>query len=57
MEDNMSEEQLLGDLIEEQLKKLKVDKVVDAISKVTKKPCGCGKRKQQLNRLHQKLKG
>ena len=49
-------ERLLGDIVEEQLKKVHADKIAAAVSKVTKKPCGCGKRKEALNELHQRIK-
>ena len=41
----------LGDSIEKITKATGIKKVVDAVSKVTKKPCNCGKRKNTLNRL------
>ena len=41
----------LGDSIEKFTKATGIKKVVDAASKLTKKPCGCGKRKDTLNRL------
>jgi hypothetical protein len=39
----------LGDTIEKITSVTGIKKVVDAVSKVTKKPCGCGKRKDKLN--------
>lgn len=48
-------DKLLGDIVEEQLKKIKADKIAEALSKVTKKPCGCAKRKEQLNNLHKRV--
>ena len=41
----------LGDTIEKITKATGIKKVVDKISEVTKKDCGCGKRKETLNRL------
>ena len=41
----------LGDTIQKITKATGIKKVVDAVSKITKKPCNCGKRKDNLNRL------
>ena len=41
----------LGDTIEKITKATGIKKVVDKISKVTKKDCGCDKRKETLNRF------
>ena len=41
----------LGDSIEKFTKTIGIKKVVDTVSKVTKKPCNCGKRQDTLNRL------
>ena len=41
----------LGDSIEKITKVTGIKKVVEKISKVTKKDCGCGERKETLNRL------
>tara|TARA_R100001198_G_C5090699_1_gene127682 strand:+ start:92 stop:280 length:189 start_codon:yes stop_codon:yes gene_type:complete len=41
----------LGDTIEKITKATGIKKVVDTVSKVTGKPCGCGKRKDTLNRV------
>ena len=41
----------LGDTIEKITKATGIKKVVDTVSKITKKPCNCGKRKDNLNRL------
>ena len=41
----------LGDSIEKITKATGIKKVVDTVSKITKKPCNCGKRKDTLNRL------
>ena len=47
----MAEEEGLGDQVERIIKKAKLDKVAEKIEKITKKPCGCQKRKEQLNQL------
>ena len=41
----------LGASIEKFTKATGIKKVVDTVSKVTKKPCNCGERKDTLNRL------
>ena len=41
----------LGDSIEKITKATGIKKVVDTVSKAVKKDCGCGKRKDTLNRL------
>ena len=41
----------LGDTIEKITKATGIKKVVDTVSKVTGKDCGCAKRKETLNRL------
>lgn len=48
MESNKSEG--LGDTIEKITTATGIKKVVDTVSKVTKKPCGCKKRKEKLNK-------
>ena len=40
----------LGDTIEKFTKATGIKAVVEKISEVTKKPCGCGKRKEALNK-------
>jgi len=40
---------LLGDRIEQITTATGIKKVVDEVSKITKKPCGCAKRKEALN--------
>lgn len=49
MESNKSKG--LGDSIEKITKATGIKAAVDAVSKVTKKPCGCGKRKDKLNKM------
>lgn len=49
----MVQKELLGDKIEKVLKKVGAKKVAKAYERVTKKPCGCAKRKQALNAFHQ----
>jgi len=41
----------LGDTIEKITKATGIKKVVDTVSKAVDKDCGCGKRKDTLNRL------
>jgi hypothetical protein len=41
----------LGDTIEKITKATGIKKVVDKISKTTEKDCGCGKRKEALNKF------
>ena len=41
----------LGDSIEKITKATGIKKVVDKVSEATGKDCGCGKRKDTLNRL------
>jgi len=47
---------LLGDRVEEALKKIGGDKAAKLIEKVTKKPCGCQKRKEMLNTFHRQVR-
>ena len=49
----MSKE-LLGDKVERVLKKVGGDKVARKVEKITKRPCGCQKRKKALNDFHRK---
>ena len=49
MESNKSKG--LGDTIEKITTATGIKKAVDAVSKVTKNPCGCGKRKDKLNKM------
>ena len=41
----------LGDSIEKFTKATGIKKIVDTVNKITKKPCNCGKRKDNINRL------
>ena len=41
----------VGDTVEKITKATGIKKVVETVSKVTGKDCGCGKRKDKLNRL------
>jgi len=47
----------LGDKVERVMKRIGADKVAKAYEQVTKKPCGCQKRKQMLNDLDRKIRG
>jgi len=49
MESNKSKG--LGDTIEKITKATGIKAMTDHISKVTKKPCGCKKRKDKLNQM------
>lgn len=40
----------LGDTIERVAKTTGIKAIVDTVSKITKKPCGCQKRKEALNK-------
>ncbi len=40
----------LGDAVEKVTKATGIKKVVDTVSKATGKDCGCGRRKDSLNR-------
>lgn len=51
----MFEDEGLGDKVEKIAKKVKLDKVAKKVEQVTKKPCGCQKRKDQLNKLGKML--
>ncbi len=50
----MSEKELLGDKVEKVLKKVGAKKVAKAYTRITKKPCGCAKRKKALNDFHKR---
>jgi len=41
----------LGDSVEKFTKATGIKKVVDTVSKVTGKPCGCSQRRDNLNRM------
>ena len=51
----MTEPKLLGDKVEDALKKVHADKVAKIIERVTKKPCKCKERKEKLNALHKRM--
>ncbi len=44
----------LGDRVEKVIEKVGGKKVAKAYEKVTKRPCGCQKRKQALNNWHKR---
>lgn len=50
----MRKKELLGDRVERVLEKVGGKKVAKAYERVTKKPCGCAKRKKALNKFHQR---
>ena len=41
----------LGDTVEKITTKTGIKKIVEKVSEVTEKPCGCGKRKDALNNM------
>ena len=47
----MAKSKGLGDSIEKFTKATGIKKVVNTVSKITGKDCGCGKRQDSLNRL------
>jgi hypothetical protein len=49
MENNKSKG--LGDTVEKFTTATGIKKVVDTVAKATGKPCGCGQRKDALNRI------
>ena len=51
----MADEKLLGDQIEDVLKKVHADKVAKVFEQVTKRDCGCKKRKKFLNKMHKRM--
>ena len=50
------EEKLLGDHVEEFLKKVGADKLAAAFEEMFDKDCGCEERKKKLNETHKKWK-
>ena len=46
----MSESKGLGDTIEKIARKTRIKKLVESYSKAVKKPCGCSKRRDKLNK-------
>ncbi len=54
--DGIMAEKLLGDITAEFLRKIRADRVANAIARITKKPCGCAKRQAKLNELHEKYR-
>lgn len=51
----MADKKLLGDKIEQSLKKIRADKAAKLYTRVTGKDCGCKKRKKKINDAHSKL--
>lgn len=49
-------EKLLGDIIEDVAKKLKIDKLRDELERLTGLNCNCNNRKERLNQIHRQLK-
>jgi hypothetical protein len=54
MSDNKQPE-LLGDKVEKVIEALGGKSVAKQIERITKKPCGCQKRKQALNNMHRRM--
>jgi hypothetical protein len=46
---------VLGDTVEKTLAQLRIDRLVAAYEKRTKKKCNCGARKEALNNAHRKI--
>lgn len=53
----LREEQLLGNRVDSLLRSMGADKVARLIEKVGRRPCGCGGRRDALNRWHLKMLG
>ena len=51
----MANEKLLGDQVEKILKKVNADKAAKVYERVTKRDCGCKKRKEFLNKMHKHM--
>lgn len=51
VKNNIMKSRGLGDSVEKLTKVTGIKKVVDTVSKATGKPCGCGERKDTLNRM------
>jgi hypothetical protein len=49
------ERNVLGDTVEKTLAQLRIDRLVAAYEKRTKKKCNCGARKEALNNAHRKI--
>lgn len=45
----------LGDKVQRALHSLGADKVAKIIEKIGRKPCGCGGRREALNRWHKRV--
>ena len=49
-------EKLLGDMVEDLAKKLKLDRLAILIEKTTGEKCNCASRRDRLNALHRQWK-
>ncbi len=49
-------EKMLGDITADFLRKVRADRVANALARITKKPCGCADRQAKLNELHEKYR-
>ena len=54
MTEEKDDREYLGDKVERVLKKVGADKAARAYERVTKKPCGCQKRKKAMNDWHKR---
>ena len=52
----MADDKLIGDMTEDMLRAVRIDRVAKLVSRVTGKPCNCNQRKMKLNDLHRKLR-
>lgn len=52
----MTEEKLLGDMVEDLAKKLKIDKIRDEYERLFNTKCNCASRKRRLNELHRQFR-
>lgn len=56
LDEVFGKEKLLGDRVEAALKTVGADKVARQVERVTKRPCGCGKRRDALNNVHKRIR-
>jgi len=52
----MSDERLAGDVTADVLRAIRADRVADAYTRITGKPCNCGRRRDKINSLHRRLR-
>ena len=51
-----NKEKLIGDQLQEVLKKAQIDRLMGQIEKLTGVKCNCAGRQQKLNQMHARLK-